>query len=137
MSDVGFCILTKEDWTPGTEMPITLQREDWDGEESSECVSVQAIVARRGHGQVGFSIALTPEESIAFSLLPANGHWISKAAMEEFLENLNKPKPPRLLLVDCPRERPLTMSERTERLLQIAKLHSLSPASELLNARIR
>lgn len=127
----GFCILSGECWTPGTEMPITLQREEWDGEESAECASVQAIVARCGRGEVGFSIALTPEESSAFSVLRESGLWISKTAMEQFLENLKKPKVQRLLLVDCPRERPLPIAQRTERLLEIARLHSLSTASEL------
>jgi hypothetical protein len=124
-------MLSQEHWTPGTEMPITLQREEWDGEESSECVSIQAIVARCEGGEVGFSIALTPEESIAFSILQNGGFWISKIAMEQFLENLKKPKAPRPFPVDCPRERPLRFAERTERLLEIARLHSLSPASEL------
>jgi len=124
-------MLSEEYWTPGTEIPITLQREEWDGEESSERISVQAIVARCEPGQVGFSIALTPEESIAFSVLPSNGLWISLNEMEQFLENLKKPKPPRLFMVDAPRERPLLFAERTERLLEIARLHRLSPASEL------
>ena len=133
----GFCMLSEEYWTPGTEMPITLQREEWDGEESSEIISVQAIVARCESGEVGFSIALTPAESIAFSVLPANDLWISKEEMEQFLENLRKPKPPRLIMVDCPRERPLLFAERTERLLEIAKLHRLSPASELFQTENR
>jgi hypothetical protein len=121
----------EERWTPGTEMPITLQREEWDGEESCERVSIQAIAVRCGRGEVGFSIALTPKESIAFSVLPASHSWISKRAMDQFLEKLKAPKPPRLILVDCPRERPLSVAERTERLLEIAKLHSLSATSEL------
>jgi hypothetical protein len=127
----GFCMSGEEHWTPGTEMPITLQREEWDGEESSERVCVQAIVVRRGRGELGFSIALTPQESIAFSDLPANRSWISKREMEQFIENVIKPKPPRLFLVDCPRERPLPLAERTERLLEIARLHSVSTTSEL------
>ena len=67
----GFCLLSDELWTLGTEMPITLHREEWDGDESSERVTVQAVVARRepretGLSEVGFSIVLGAEESIAF-----------------------------------------------------------------------
>lgn len=123
----GFCMSSDEHWTPGTEMPITLQREEWDGEESPERVSVPAIVTRCGLGEVGFSIVLTPDES----LFSADTSWISKEEMERFLENLNKPKPPRPVLVNFPRERPLPLAERSERLLEIARLHSLSAASEL------
>jgi hypothetical protein len=123
----GFCMLSEEQWTPGTEMPITLQREDWDGDESTECVSVQAMVVRCGHREIGFSIRLSAEESVALPILP----WISKEAMERFIANLQKPKPPRLFPVTGPRERPLPLAERTERLLELARLHSLSPASEL------
>jgi hypothetical protein len=130
----GFCMLSEEHWTPGTEMPITLQREEWDGEESSETISLQAIVARCESGEVGFSIALTPAESIAFSLFPTNDLWVSKREMERFLDDLKRPKPPRLMMVDRPRERPLLIAERTERLLEIARLHRLSPASELWHA---
>jgi hypothetical protein len=127
----GFCLVSDEQWTTGTEMPITLQREEWDGEESSECISVQAIVARCERGEVGFSIALTPEESIAFSMYPENRLWAGISAMEQFLDKLKKPKPARHFPVDCPRERPLSLTERSERLLEIAKLYNLSPASEL------
>lgn len=128
----GFCMVSEELWTPGTEMPITLQREDWDGDESTECVSVQAIVVRCGHREIGFSIPLSAEESLAFSPLPASGLWISQKTMEQFLANLKKPKPPRLFPVTGPRERPLSLAERTERLLKIAESHRVSQASEFL-----
>jgi len=131
ISSGGFCMLTENHWTPGTEMPITLQREEWDGEESPERLSVQAIVARRGPGEVGFSIALTPEESIAFSGETVSQSWISMSDMEEFIRKLQTPKPPRLFVVDCPRPRPMSVAERTERLLDLAKSYRLSPASEL------
>jgi hypothetical protein len=127
----GFCMSGEEHWMPGTEMPITLQREEWDGEESPERVCVQAVVVRRGCGELGFSIALTPQDSIAFSDLPANRSWITKREMERFIENVRKPRPQRLFLVDCPRERPLSLAERTERLLEMARLHSVSTTSEL------
>lgn len=131
ISSGGFCMLTEDHWTPGTEMPITLQREEWDGEESLERLSVQATVARRGPGEVGFSIALTPKESIAFSDETMSHSWISMSDMEEFIRKLQKPKPPRLSVVDYPRPRPMSVAERTERLLDLAKSYRLSPESEL------
>lgn len=131
----GFCMLSKELWTPGTEMPITLQREDWDGEESPQCVTVQAIVVRRATDEVGFSIVLSAKESNAFTKPLYNSVWISKKAMERFLRNLQEPKPPRCMTVCFPTGRPLPLAERTERLLAIAKSHSLSPASELWYTR--
>jgi hypothetical protein len=40
ISSGGFCRLTENHWTPGTEMPITLHREEWDAEESKgRCAS--------------------------------------------------------------------------------------------------
>lgn len=127
----GFCMVSNELWTPGTEMPITLQRENWDGEESSQCVTVQAIVVRRAPDEVGFSIVFSAKESNAFTEPLNEGLWISKNAMERFLLSLQEPKPPRPLPVCFPTGRPLPLAERTERLLAIAKSHSLSPASEL------
>ena len=130
----GFCMLGEDHWTPGTEMPITLQREEWDGDESPERLSVQAIVARCGRGEVGFSVALAPADSVAFSEFPIRHRWISTREMQDFIENLQRPKPPRPYLVDCPRPRTLSLAERTERLLEIAKSYRLSPASELRDA---
>jgi len=126
-------MLSDEHWTPGTEMPITLQREDWDGDESSECITVQAIVVRRARRKVGFSIALSAKESIAFSDPPYQSAWISKREMDRFLENLKKPKPRRLIPASCPDEMPISLAERTQRLLEIAKSHGVSETSALLH----
>lgn len=130
----GFCMISDEHWTPGREMPITLQREDWDGDESCQCITVQAIVVRRANREVGFSIIRSAKESTAFSDLPFGGLWISKTAIDRFLQNLKEPKPPRILSVSCS-DRPLSLAERTQRLLEIAKLHSVSGSSEFLHTR--
>ena len=127
-------MVSEEHWTPGTEMPITLQREDWDGDESRECITVQAIVVRRANRKVGFSIVRSAKESIAFSDLPSESLWISKAAIDRFLEDLKKPKPRRMLQV-LSSDKPLSIEERTQRLLEIAKLHSVSETSEFLHTR--
>ena len=126
-------MVSEEHWTPGTEMPITLQREDWDGDESSERITVQAIVVRLANRKVGFSIVPSAKESIAFSDLPSESVWISKIVMNQFLENLKKPKPRRLLSVYRPDELPLSIAERTQRLLAIAKSHKVSATSALLH----
>jgi len=130
----GFCMVSDHHWTPGTEMPITLQREDWDGDESCERITVQAIVVRRANREVGFSIVRSANESTAFSDLPFGGLWISKAAIDRFLQKLKEPKPPRILPVTCS-DRPLSLAERTQRLLEIAKLHTVSGSSDFLHTR--
>ena len=53
--------------------------------------------------------------------------------MDQFLENLKKQKPRRLIPSCCPDEMPLSIAERTQRLLEIAKSHSVSQTSELLH----
>jgi PilZ domain-containing protein len=127
----GFSVLSDEAWTPGTEMPMTLQREEWDGEESAETITVQAIVVRRASGRTGFSIALSAEESVAYE--DDDGKlWPSKAEMEQFLMNLRKPKITRLPAPTYINERPLSFAERTQRLLELAKAHSVSTTSKLL-----
>lgn len=127
----GFCLLSDQAWTPGTEMPMTLQREEWDGEESAESITVQAIVVRRATGQIGFAIALSAEESIAYE--ENDGKlWPTKAEMEQFLTNLRKPKITRLPALTYINEGPLSFAERTQRLLELAKAHSVSTTSELL-----
>lgn len=126
----GFCMVSDEIWMPGTEMPITLQRENWDGEESEERVTVRAVVVRRENSQVGFSIAFSAgEDSIAFLDAPYDALWISKRTMARFLEDLKKPKPPRFLPFPNP-EAPLPLVERTQRLIELARSHSLSKIPE-------
>ena len=115
-------------------MPITLQREDWDGDESCERITVQAIVVRRANREFGFSIVRSAKESIAFSDFPSENLWISKTAVDQFLENLKKPKPRRLLPVYCS-DKPLSIAERTQRLLEIAKVHGVSETSKFLHIR--
>src|SRR5262249_3936744 len=57
----GFCLLTEEQWTPGTEMPITLERIKVDDPET-EFFTVQATVVRVGKDGVGFSVLLSERE---------------------------------------------------------------------------
>ncbi|WP_109485916.1 PilZ domain-containing protein [Occallatibacter savannae] len=124
----GFCMIIDDSWTPGTELPITLKREDWDGEESPQRVTVQARVVRSGQNGTGFSIALG--SSTATDIYD-DAHRIERKQMEEFLQELQKPKAPRSLLIPLSSERPLLLSERTRLLLEIASSYRLSAASEL------
>ena len=133
----GFCLLSDELWTLGTEMPITLHREEWDGDESSERVTVQAVVARRepretGLSEVGFSIVLGAEESIAFLQSSYGAECVGRKTMERFLEDLKKPKSPRLSPDFSARQAPLPLAERTARLLELAGYHCVSVDPEVL-----
>lgn len=84
----GFCMLTDERWTPGTEMPVTLQRTSLPGIDDSECFTVQATVVRCGADGVGFSIVLCEDDSNAVYGNPLQVRWISKVEMELFLNRL-------------------------------------------------
>ncbi|HEY1577381.1 MAG TPA: PilZ domain-containing protein [Terracidiphilus sp.] len=136
----GFCMRSNELWTPGTEIPITLQREEWDGNESPERLSVQAIVVRseprdNGFSEVGFSIVLVAEESAPAVESACSSLWVGRKTMEQFLEELKKPKPPRFVPEIDPSQAPLPLVERTQRLLELARSHRSSVVPERLQAR--
>ena len=127
----GFCLLTHDHWTPGTEMPITLRREDGDLNLSSSLISVQAVVVRWQRNEVGFSIVLSPEHSPAFSRHHYAGRWVSDKDMQTFLDHLKLPitQPFSVERKDIDPE--MTMEERGRRLVEQAQWHRLSQASEL------
>jgi hypothetical protein len=131
----GFCLLSDEPWAPGTEMPITLQREEWDGDDSPERITVQAVVVRRelreaGIAQVGFSIVLAAEECAALLNSPGAASWVGMRTMKRFLDDLRKPKPSRMLPESLSSEARLSLVDRTERLLELARSHRVSVISE-------
>jgi hypothetical protein len=84
----GFCLLTDERWTPGTEIPITLQRRNVPEGKDPESFTVQATVVRSGTNGVGFSIVLTEEDSQAVHGNPLRVRWITRREMEAFLNDL-------------------------------------------------
>ncbi|MBS1802189.1 MAG: PilZ domain-containing protein [Acidobacteria bacterium] len=127
----GFCMRSDHFWTPGTELTITLQREDWDGDESSQLVTVQAMVVRCGPQHVGFSIALHDRKRMPSSEVFEQSLRIGKSEMAGFLADLQKPKLTRAVPVPPPSQRPMLLSERTRLLLEIAGSYRLSAASEL------
>jgi hypothetical protein len=85
----GFCLLTDEQWTPGTEMPITLERIKEDDPET-EFFTVQATVVRIGTDGVGFSVLLSESESKAAHGNPLKVRWASRPEMERFLRSLKE-----------------------------------------------
>jgi hypothetical protein len=87
----GFCLLTDENWEPGTEMPITLRRTDVPEGSEAESFTVQATVVRCGSGRVGFSIALAEGESPAVSGNSLHVRWMTRAEMQEFLNRIKGP----------------------------------------------
>ena len=89
----GFCLLTDERWTPGTEMPITLQRKSLPEGKDPESFTVQATVVRCGTNGVGFSIVLCEEESEAMYGNPLRVRWVTRREMEVFLNTLKEPPP--------------------------------------------
>ncbi|HET6170291.1 MAG TPA: PilZ domain-containing protein [Terracidiphilus sp.] len=87
----GFCLVTDERWTPGTEMPITLQRTNVLEKLEDDCFTVQATVVRSADDGVAFSILLSEEESIAVDGNPLKVKWASAQEMWFFLERLKSP----------------------------------------------
>jgi len=86
----GFCLLTDERWTPGTEMPITLQRRSLPEGKDPESFTVQATVVRSAGNGVGFSIVLSEENSQAAYGNPLRVRWITRREMETFLTTLKE-----------------------------------------------
>ena len=92
ISLTGFCLLTDERWTAGTEMPITLQRTNLPEGKDPENFTVQATVVRHGSDGVGFSIVLCEADSQAVYGNPLQVRWITRSEMEEFLKKLKPPQ---------------------------------------------
>ena len=86
----GFCLLTDERWTPGTEMPITLHRTNLPDGSEPETFTVQATVVRSGADGVGFSIVLSEDDSKAAYGNPLSVRWVSRQQMEQFLRDLKE-----------------------------------------------
>ena len=87
----GFCLVTDERWTPGTEMPITLQRTNVLGDLEDDCFTVQATAVRSADDGVAFSILLSEEESTAAQGNPLQVRWASMQEMRLFLDRLKTP----------------------------------------------
>jgi hypothetical protein len=89
----GFCMLTDERWTSGTEMPITLQQVNLPEDDDAACFTVQSTVVRSGKDGVGFSILLNEEDSNAAHGNPLRVKWISRLEMQQFLYRLKETAP--------------------------------------------
>ena len=102
----GFCLLTEERWTPGTEMPVTLER-TVAGEDEAENFTVQATVVRCDEDGAGFSIVLSESESNAAHGNPLQVRWVSRQEMAQFLSRLKEhPDLPRQLGGDASAQSP-------------------------------
>ena len=86
----GFCLLTEERWSPGTEMPVTLEQAGADDLEP-EYFTVQATVVRCADDGVGFSILLSESDSNAAHGNSLKVKWASAPAMRSFLRSLDGP----------------------------------------------
>ena len=100
--------------------------------ESSEHVTVQAMVVRREEHEMKFSIALFDDEAIASAF--GENLRVDRSTIEKFLTELQRPKLPHCAPVLQRRERPLLLGVRTKLLLEVASSYRLSAASELWNS---
>jgi hypothetical protein len=85
----GFYMFTPERWLLGTEMPVTLQRIDSEGQKRDETITLLSRVVRCGPDGVGFSFALGEcENDDSASGESDSGPWASRADLVKFLEGL-------------------------------------------------
>ena len=119
----GFCLLTEERWTPGTEMPVTLERAGAD-ELEPEYFTVQATVVRCDEDGVGFSILLSESESNAAHGNSLRVRWVSRQEMALFLSRLKEhPDSPRQLGGDATVQSP-------ERSMEMFRAPMTQPGSD-------
>lgn len=113
ISASGFCLVTDEQWEPGTEMPITLQRTNVEEQIDADCFTVQATVVRWGQEGVGFSIVLSEEGSNAMHGNTLRVKWASKLEMERFLNRLKGEPDPISVDDEAIREAPVFVGPQT------------------------
>lgn len=89
VSGMGFYMLTRERWAPGTFLPVSLERTDLFGTHRGEFITVQALVARSGEDGVGFRFLLGDDEDEGPTALP-DARWVTKRRMAEFLVGLRQ-----------------------------------------------
>lgn len=89
VSDMGFYMLTRERWTLGTFLPVSLERTDLFGTHRGEFITVQALVVHNGDDGVGFTFLLGDEDHGELGTL-ASAHWVTKGRMADFLMGLRQ-----------------------------------------------
>jgi len=128
----GFCVRADEFWSPGTVWTFTLQRWDEFGDVAQETITVPAMVVRREEGAAGFAIAAASEETLFFAGFRVQQACNLHERMEHFLKRLTTPVAVPLVCAaaDAPALHLLSREERRELLLERAKNHKLSQASD-------
>ena len=89
VSDTGFYMLTRDRWTPGNFLPVSLERTDLFGTHRGEFITVQALVVRNGEDGVGFRFLLGDDEDAGAGALP-DARWVTKRRMAEFLVGMRQ-----------------------------------------------
>lgn len=85
----GFYMFTAERWLSGTEMPVTLQRIDSEGQKCDVTITILSRVVRCGPDGVGFSFAHGEcENTDPASGESESGPWASRVDLVKFLEDL-------------------------------------------------
>ena len=127
----GFCLRADEFWTPGTVMPITLQRWNRIPQDDPESITLRAMLVRRDGDAAGFAIAVGAEESLVLPGARVQQECNLQAQMENFLRSL--PEPPAKGEVvsthTAATARIISKLEKMELLMEKAKNHKLSTES--------
>ena len=91
VSAVGFYMVTRERWLPGTEMPVTLQRTDTAKWDFALALTVLSTVVRTGVDGVGFSFVVASVDVTSPEGRP--GSWASQEDLNQFLKGIELSKP--------------------------------------------
>jgi hypothetical protein len=87
VSATGLYLITRERWTPGTTIQMTLQKQDSSGKNVEGSICVLSEVVRWGEDGAGFNFVLSDYEDLAnLQVLP--GEARSRKELENFLEQI-------------------------------------------------
>jgi len=87
VSATGLYLITRERWTPGTTIQMTLQKQDSSGKSVEGSICVLSQVVRWGDDGAGFNFVLSDyEDPTNLQVLP--GEATSRKAVENFLQRI-------------------------------------------------
>ena len=127
----GFCLRADEFWSPGSVMPITLQRWKTIPQNDQETITVQAMLVRREGDAAGFAIALASEESLLFPHMRMQRACNLQEQMASFLKDLSEPAKTPVVPLHAASAKVIAKAERLELLLEKAKNHEPSAARKV------
>jgi hypothetical protein len=87
VSATGLYLITRERWTPGTTIQMTLQKQDSSGKSVEGSICVLSEVVRWGEDGAGFNFVLSDYEDAASRQILA-GEATSRKAVENFLQRI-------------------------------------------------